>query len=121
MHKRPTIYIVSGLVAVAGVILSCNAYSLDCASKQWKHPASGNYAARWKSTQLFSSVLIGKTEQEVIDLLGEPDERGFGVCGIVAGKHEILSYNLGTKGFNGYLASRFVVQLKNGRVIKAES
>ncbi len=86
----------------------------------WKNAKIENYANRKPLCDHFSKVLIGKTEQEVVNLLGEPEMRGDAICGIKSGEHEKLTYSLCNKHDRSRITDIFIVNLKNGIVVKAE-
>ncbi len=107
------------IVAVAANVFASKPASDVSPSMVWKAANYQNPSQRKAFARYFSQVIVGKTEQEVLDLLGEPSRRGYGVCGIVQGEHELLTYSM-RDWQEQHLYEVFVVRLKNGRVVKAD-
>lgn len=124
VNKRRDSFYVSAALALAlaalGFVYVDYARDVD-SSRAWKAAPEKNHSLRIDLCPHFERILPGKTEAEVLALLGEPEMRGEGFCGIRFDEHEKLTYSMNDSRSTSRLMLVFVVRLKNGRVISANT
>jgi len=118
MNKNPTTYASLGVLAFAVAVVCFSTSISERLSYEWKHPQGGDRSYRLHQYAVVSSLLAGKTEAQVIELLGEPDSRGTGICGIeTLGPHDYITYSMEPKDFS-YTWKHFAIEFRNGKVTK---
>ena len=135
MNVTRKVSILAGIVALsAGVTFALNVSTEkkkdDFCPVKWKEASASNFEARGPLLKKLSNSLIGKSEEQVLSILGQPEIRGFRLCGYGKHRHERLTYTLSSprpldkEGLvtvgRSHNCDTFVICVEDGKVVEAE-